>query len=308
MTRQPPTRRRALGLGLAAFTALIWGTIPVILKILTARVDAYTLSWFRFLLSAILLLPILLHQQTLRPIFRIRGIPVLMLCLAALGLCGNYLTFQAGLGLVSPGSAQVVIQLAPMFVLLGGLWLFREPFSRLQWLGFGLLAVGLGLFFNPHYDELLSASGSYAGGVGLVGIAAILWAVYMLAQKQLVPFMSSESVLFVICVCGAAVFLPFASFAQVAALDRTHLVLLVSVSAMTMVSYLLFGKALDHVEISRVGVLVALTPLVVVLGTTLVAAAFPHLMAPERLNAYSVAGAGLVVAGTMCGSLGNPDA
>ena len=308
MNRHTPTGRRVVGLALALFTALIWGMLPVVLKVLVKRLDVYTLTWFRFLMAGLLMLPLVMRQQRWRAIFRVRGVPLMILLLGIVGLCGNYLTFMSGLSFVSPSSAQVVIQLSPMFVLLGGLVIFGETFSRLQWLGFGTLVVGLLLFFNPHYGDLLGTSATYAGGILLIVVAAVLWAAYMMSQKELLMFMSSESVLFAIYFSGAVLLLPFVHLSQLADLDKTHVLLLAASALMTMLSYLSFAKALEHVEMSRVGVVVALTPLITLTTAGLGAVTFPEALVPERLNPVGMVGAAMVVVGSMLGALDLPTA
>jgi drug/metabolite transporter (DMT)-like permease len=48
--------RWKLGLSMALLTALSWATLPVALKITLEQLDPYTLTWFRFLVAALLML------------------------------------------------------------------------------------------------------------------------------------------------------------------------------------------------------------------------------------------------------------
>ena len=68
---------------------------------------------------------------------------------------------------------------------------------------------------------------------------------------------------------------------------------------MTVVSYWSFGEALKHIEASRSGIVLALTPLVTVAANDIFASIAPHVLTSERLNPLSVVGAVLVVAGSM---------
>ena len=142
-----------LGLGLAALTLLLWGALPLILKLLLLSLDPFTVTWYRFLLAGALLVPVISYRYGLASPFRLRGAALALAIACVLGLCGNYLTYLMGLQRISPGSAQIVMQIAPMFVLLGGLILFKESFGRLQWLGVGVLVVGMILFFNQRFNE-----------------------------------------------------------------------------------------------------------------------------------------------------------
>ena len=69
---------------------------------------------------------------------------------AGLLLCANYGLYVFGLQRTSPEAAQVMIQIAPMLLLLAGVFLFKEHFSSAQWFGFFAFASGLVLFFNHH--------------------------------------------------------------------------------------------------------------------------------------------------------------
>ena len=70
----------------------------------------------------------------------------------------------------SPTIAQTVGQLGPMFLLFGGLIVFHEHFSGLQWIGFGVLLAGLVLSFNNRLSEL----SHLAAGLGLGVVLRVL--------------------------------------------------------------------------------------------------------------------------------------
>jgi drug/metabolite transporter (DMT)-like permease len=292
-----------LGLSLAFLSALIWGTIPVLWKLLVQWIDVYTLTSTRFLVAGLLLLPILSYRHGLSVLRKAASVPVLM-CVATVGLCGNYFTYTSGMRYISPAAAQAVIQLTPVFVLFGGLLIFREGFSRMQWLGFAILVVGLGLFFRPRYDALMMDAGMYGWGIFLVVIAAVLWAVYFLSQKQLQVVLPPEAVLFLIYAAGFVIFLPLADPGELATLNAVQITLLLVSCVLTVVSYVSFGVALNHVEASRTGVLVSLTPLIAVVNTGVWSPFFPDLLKPEQLDGLGWFGAGLVVTGSMMGAMG----
>ena len=46
---------RRLGLLLALTTAVLWGLLPIALKVVLARLDPYTITWYRFAASALVL-------------------------------------------------------------------------------------------------------------------------------------------------------------------------------------------------------------------------------------------------------------
>ena len=303
MNRHTPSGRRTLGLLLALSTALIWGALPVVLKILVQWVDVYTLAWTRFLLAGALLTPILVRRYGWRVLGDVRRAPLLMLvCIG--GLCGNYVTYLTSLRFVSPGAAQVVMQMTPMLVLLGGLVIFRETFTRTQWLGLGLLVFGIGLFLHHRYDGLLTGLDAYTGGVLLLVLSAVLWAAYILSQKQLQAYLPPEAVLLFVYAAGVVLMFPLGQPSCLADLNRTQLGLLGLASVMTVTSYVCFGTAMNHLEASRTGVVVALTPLMTMGNAALLARIFPDLLSPEGLTVLGWVGVAMVVAGSMLGALG----
>lgn len=299
-----PSGSALLGLALGLFTAWMWGTLPVALKILLTHVDVVTLTWFRFLAAGLLLLPLAL-PRALRGAAGLRGLPLALLILTVAGLTGNHLAFQKGLEFISPATAQIVIQLAPVFMLLGGMLCFGERFRRRQWLGVALLLAGLALFFSPRRDDLLADVDRQGTGVVLIAAAALLWGFYMMGQKQLLLFMRSDAVLLLVYQAGAVLLTPAAAPSAVLALEGPMLALLLSTGVMAVLSYLGFAAALARVEASRVGMLIALTPLFVLANVRLLSKVRPGLLEPESVGAVSLCGAALVVLGSMLSVLGD---
>jgi drug/metabolite transporter (DMT)-like permease len=223
---------------------------------------------------------------------------------ALLGLIGNYLLFAMALDYVPPATAQLVVQLAPLLFLLGGLWIFKESFGRWQWLGLATLVAGLLLFFNDRLSALLRLSGSEAVGVLLVVIASIVWAAYALAQKQLLVSLSSENILLLVYVGATVLLFPLASLKQIFSLGSFELGLLAFGVVNTLAAYGCFAEALEHWEASRVSAVISLTPLVTILAVYAVLAIWPEAEVGARLDLLGSIGAILIVAGSMASALG----
>jgi drug/metabolite transporter (DMT)-like permease len=296
--------RWKLGLALALVTAVCWGLLPIALKIVLARMDAYTITWYRFAVSGIALGLFLAWRRRLPlpvPLTR-RGWALIAVALA--GLLANYVLYLFSLEHTSPTAAQVLIQLAPVFLLFGGLVVFRERFAPLQWAGFVVLVGGLLLFFHDRLAEVFALGTQLGFGVALMVLAALTWAVYGLAQKQLLTQLASEQVLFLLYLGAVPLLLPAAHVPQVIALDRTQLAMLAFCCANTVVAYGCFAEALEHWEVSRVSAVVTLAPLVTLLGMQVASYLWPGSVAAEGLSGLSIAGALLVVAGAMTTAVG----
>jgi len=297
------TGRWRFGFVLSLLTALQWGLLPIALKGLLEGMDPFTVTWYRFFIAGLLLSLYVILKKDRPKISQIKGSIVWLLITAVLGLCGNYILYIVGLKYLSPSAITVVIQLAPIFLLLGGLLVFREHFNQWQWVGFAILIIGLVLFFNDRLDLLFRQATGYTTGVLLVFASAILWAIYALCQKQLLETFSSESILLIIYLSGSILFLPTAHPVRIMHLNHLELFLLGFCAVNTFLAYGCFAEALDHWEASRVSAVLALIPLITVACMKICALFFPDFIEPEHLNTLSIMGIFLVVGGSMLCSL-----
>lgn len=290
--------RSLFGFSLALTTAVLWGMLPIALKIVLTSLTANTITWVRFLVAALFITAVLYRQNAL-PSFRFANHTIRkLMAIAVVGLLLNYILYLMGLDRLSAETAQVVIQLAPFLMMLGGVIIFRERLLLWQKIGALLLVVGLLLFFNSRLVTLLSQFGNDSLGVLLVIIAAITWAAYALAQKQLLLHYSSQQIMWFIYLAGAVSFLPLSDVAPIAELTALHWAMLGFCCVNTIVAYGAFAEALEHWEASKVSAVLAITPLLTILFANLVHWLWPSTPTPEQLNHWSLLGACLVVLGS----------
>ncbi|HME68935.1 MAG TPA: DMT family transporter [Myxococcota bacterium] len=231
-----------------------------------------------------------------------------LLGICILGLTSNFVLYVLGLSRASPTVTQVVVQLSPLFLVLGGLVVFHERFTALQWSGFVVLVGGMLLFFNRRLPKLAHVSGGIGLGVLLLVIAAILWAAYALAQKHLLRSLASEQILFLLYSAAVALLFPPVKPATILGLTTLQVGLLAFCCANTLIAYGTFAEALGHWEVSRVSAVISTAPLFTLLGMRLVEFFAPGWMTPEELNGLSVLGALAVVAGSSLCALGSRSA
>ena len=123
-----PTNWR-LGLGFSLITALMWGGLPISLKAIVGDMDSATITWYRFSLSAFIALLWYGHRSG-PALKRLLSRPLWpMTLLAVSGLLLNYLLYLVGLDHTTAAAAQILIQLAPLLLLLGSVFLFKENIS-----------------------------------------------------------------------------------------------------------------------------------------------------------------------------------
>lgn len=296
--------RWLLGLLLALTTAVLWGILPIKLKEVLQVMDPVTVTWYRLLVSGLLLLGWLAATRRLpsfAPLGK-RGAGLLLLAVA--GLVSNYVLYLIGLNMLSPGTTQLVIQMAPILFLLASLLVFRESFSVGQAIGVLILLLGFGLFFNQRLEELLSSLNTYTSGVLVVLLAALLWVFYGLAQKQLLTQWSSPQIMMVLYLASALLLSPWAHPLQALQLSTLQSWLLLACCLNTLVAYGAFAEALAHWEASRVSATLAVTPLVTFVAVALAALWWPDHVQPEQINLLGYGGALLVVLGSVLTALG----
>jgi len=305
-----PSGRWQLGLTMALTTATMWGLLPIALKGVLGPLDAATITWYRFAVAAALVGTVYLARGGFRwRLLRQRHLALLMLG-AVLGLLSNYWFYLMGLDYSTAEAAQVMIQLAPLLLIALSLWLYKEPFSPRQLLGIVAVLAGIGLFFNLRLpqltQEMTAPEGRYSLGLVFIAISAVTWALYGLAQKQLLKDFSSQEVLLVIYIAGGIAFLPAASPLDVRQLNGLQWACLAFSALNTVIAYGAFAYALEHWEASRVSATVTITPILtagfVFLGTPLL----PDSITPEPMNGWSWLGACLVVVGSMTTALAQP--
>ncbi len=295
--------RWRLGLGLSLLTAFLWGILPIALTVTLQVLDVYTVTWFRFLVAFGLLAVYLAVRQQLPELDKLRS-PVKLLAIATIFLGLNYLFFLQGLALTSPANAQVLIQLAAVLFGLGAIAVFKERYTLHQWLGLGTLTLGFALFFHEQLQNLITAPNTYLIGSGLLVVAAAAWAIYALAQKQLLQKLPSSNIMLMIYGGCALIFTPVATPQIILSLNPLHLGMLLFCGLNTLVAYGAFAEALEHWEASRVSAVLALTPIFTLLSVWAVSSLMPNLIAPDRITVLGLLGAILVVFGSMAIALG----
>jgi drug/metabolite transporter (DMT)-like permease len=300
--------RWKLGLSLAVLTAAIWGVLPIALAITLQAVDPFTLTWARFLVASLMLGAVLAVLGRMPKLWRLRGAGPVVLMLALLGLVGNFVLYVVALGHTSPTVAQVVTQLSPILLMLGGVVVFQERFTPLRWLGFVLLIAGLALFFNRRLPELLHPTEGLGLGVALFALASLVWAVYGLAQKWMLRHLQSQQILLALYAGATLLLSPAAHPSVIFEMNTLQAWMFAFCCANTVFAYGAFAEALKHWEASRVGATLTLTPLFTISAMWLVEHFAPALVAPEGLNWISIVGALVVVGGSMLCALGGTSA
>ncbi|MCH8537140.1 MAG: DMT family transporter [Alkalimonas sp.] len=295
--------RAALGFFLALTTAVLWGILPIALKILLEFMTASTLTAIRFLVAAAMVGGWLWWRNQLPNLRLLNRQGMWLLMVAIIGLLANYLMYMSGLAYLTAETGQLLIQLAPFLMMIGGVLLFKERLLFWQKIGALVLVSGLLLFFNERLFTLFEQANHESLGLLLIIGAGITWAAYALAQKQLLVHYSSKQIMYVIYVAGVIAFVPLSDFSPLLQLTGWHWWLLLFCCLNTVIAYGAFAEALHHWEASKVSAVLAITPLVTIVLANVLAWINTDWITPEPLNLLAWLGALMVVAGSMTTAL-----
>ena len=303
MNRHVTSGRWGLGLVLSLFTILVWGGLPIVLKIMLISLDAFTMTWYRFVVAAVLMGIIVYRQGHFGLVRQLRGGYLPVFLAAVIGFSCAYVFYPQSLQYITPSAAQVINQISLLFLLLGAMLVFHEKMTLVQVLGLMLLTGGIFLFFNPQLSELLSGTSAMIPGILWVVAAALCLSVYTLTQKQLLQILPTSFILFLVYLVGSILILPFVHFELLLEQDTRQMILLNASALISLVAFVTLVESLKHLEVYRVSMVLAVVPLITVVDMMIVSPLVPGLLQPENLGFLSVSGAVLVVIGSIFGNL-----
>jgi drug/metabolite transporter (DMT)-like permease len=296
--------RSHLAFLLALLAALFWGLLPLALQFVVPVLDTFTITWCRFVVAGVVVGLFLARRNQLPRPWRLAPGLRMLVPIAIVGLTLNYTLFVVGVHLTSPATAQVVIQSANLFVLLGGLVVYHERFSRLQWLGAAILIGGLLLFFNRRLPLMFGAARELGLGVLLLIIGSLTWACYGLAQKRLLREWNSAQLLWLLYVGGALLLTPLAQPSHLRLLNATQAGALLFCCVNTLIAYGAYAEAMHLGEVTRVSATVAVSPLFTSLASVVAAGWLMPLPSAELPNLWTWVGVAAVVGGSALCALG----
>jgi drug/metabolite transporter (DMT)-like permease len=291
-----------IGLSLSLLVVFFWATLPVALHMGLQVMNVWTLTWLRFFVAAIITLIVIFFSGSWKGYKDLSRKNWLWLFLAGLMLLANYVGFLLGLEKTTPANAQVLIQLAPLLMILGGVFIYKESFSHKQKFGAFFLLAGLGLFFKDQLGTLLSAQ--YITGAMILLFAAVTWAIYALVQKKLQSVLSPQAILAGIYLLATLLLLPTITPINFDALQPNQWYAIGYACINTVGAYGAFAQALKYWQASRVGMVIAMVPVFTLLNINFMSSLFPELVKPEQIHTIGMIGILLIVMGSMIASIG----
>ena len=296
--------RHWYGFGLSLTTAVLWGILPIFIKICLEVMDAPTITLYRFVVAGVFVFFVLMRKKSIPRLKSLGNAKTGLLFIASLFLVINYVANVKGLEYLPPETTQVVMQVAPFLLMLGGVVFFGERLKKIEILGAILIFSGLMLFFNDRLADLFLSLNHFTIGVLIVIFAATTWAAYALMQKPLLRILTAKQLTLLIYIIGAMLLLPFAHLSQLMLMNTLQFAALLFCCVNTIVAYGAFTEAMHVWQASKVSAVISLSPLFTFLSMVIAVHWFPEQVKASDLDFWAYVGGGIVIAGSALTSMG----
>ena len=251
------------GILLSLVTALLWGVLPIFLKITLQGFHAGTISWFRFVFAFLLLAGILQWKEH-KPLDILRK-PPWMGIVGGACLSVNYYWVTVAVDLSGPSNMAVLIQTASIFLVLVGVFVFHEHLTLRQVLGMFVAGVGLFLFFHDQQSRILE-TGDYFYANFLIVLAALVWVGYMVSQKFLSRQYGAQSLNLLVYAVATLTLIGGVEWADFTRAGLTAWLSLIFCGFNTLLAYGTLAEAVKYIPLALISVIISLNPLITLWG------------------------------------------
>ncbi len=283
------------GLTYAAITALLWGFLPILMKIALQEFSGGSIVWFRFTFAFGVLFLILKFQKK-RPESIILSPPGFGI-LAGIFLAGNYYYFLKGVETSSPSNAGILIQTAPVLLVILGVVLFKERFHRKQGIGLAIAVVGFVIFYR---DQSRQWGGEvYTDASLYVEAAALLWVGYMVFLKKLSVLHEAQHLNLLVYGTAALVLIPAVIWTD---FNNTHFgswMLMIFLGVNTLLAYGCLAESVKYIPLWLLSMVITLNPFITLAVMHILPLVAPGLVAPEIIGLWGYIGACIAVFGVV---------
>lgn len=242
---------------------IIWGATAPIFKWTLQDVEPFAFGFWRFFLSALVLLPFTLKHLKFK-----RDDLSLLLFIAVIGVAFRIAYVLFGLKLAPSINEPIISAAAPIFIIVGSIAVFHEKTKKKVIGGAIISLIGIILIvLQPVFAQDLEKT--LLGNIFLI-VSMALYVVYTLFLKQLSHSYRPLTLLFWIFAIAAVTFFPFALFES----NATGVSLLFPPDAAfgiifavlfsTCLAYLLHAYAVKHINVSEVGLFTYMDPFIAI--------------------------------------------
>jgi drug/metabolite transporter (DMT)-like permease len=265
---------------------VLWGTSFPIIKIGLKTIDPFAFVFWRFLVSTITLVVVMLLLRKLE--FKITD--KRMLVFLGVANAAGYLLQYVGMPYTTAAKAALFINLSAMWVALLSPKLLGESFSSKKIVGILFGVVGV-VFVSTNLDFLSLGQGQLAGDMLLI-VSGFAWALFMIYNKKLVinsTMATFQSMTWVLILTLLSI-VPFTVLSGPGFFDLSGwawLAIVYTAIVCWVLPYYLWLEGLKHLSASTSTVLLLSEIVVAVVGSVIVL--------KEPLTVFSTVGALLIV-------------
>ena len=285
------------GIYYTSFTAFLWGTLAIAIKVSLNKLPPLTVTWFRFTMAFILLLFyfLIFYRHKLKIIIK----PPLFAIIAGICLGFNYIGYINGINLTTPSIGQIFIQAGPVLLAIAGFVLFKEKASIRQACGLVVVVTGLFIFYNEQIFLFSDSLEAYRVGVLWILFGAVAWAIYAVFQKKAVKNHNPMQLNLIIFGLPAFFLSPFVAYDKFADLSQYDWMLLVFLGLNTLGAYGSLAYALKYLEANKISVIITLNPIITFIIMALLSYNLVTWIQPANYSLITIAGAVAVVIGVI---------
>jgi len=272
-------------------TSVIWGITYTVLKIALEYVNSFDVAFLRFFVASIFFIPIIFIKKEK---YTFKGIFTLIM-LGATGVFLYQTLFIMGESGVSAGVSSFIVSTEPIFIYALSLAIHDEKLGIFPISGIALSTIGLIVLIQP--SDTGPGKLFY---VALVISAAISWAIFTIAGKNILTKHDSLHVTSISSILGTLFLFPFAGFSSLNSLIHGSTSFIISILFLgvgaTFLGYILWFDGLKFVKPSIAGVTLYITPFITVFSATI--------MIGEPLTSLLLLGGVLIIMGIAISNIG----
>jgi drug/metabolite transporter (DMT)-like permease len=271
----------------------MWGVLPVIMKASLTAFSGSLITSVRLVGSFLILFTYVVLAKR-APSFR--NFPRVAV-LGGIAMTSNYLLFIYGLERTSAISAEIIVQIAIVMMIVAGVLLFKERMTLSKGIGTGLAMMGVYLIIWNGSDIITILSQSNFTGNMMIVAAAVAWPLYGYSQVTLNKTQTSSQALSLILLPAALaslIALPSFEASPTSPMDVPLLLLLI---ILAVIPYALLASSFKHLESSTVMVIITLSAVVTPLSVYVVRWLGAQFLVGETITPYTIIGGALILVG-----------
>jgi drug/metabolite transporter (DMT)-like permease len=226
-------------------SAILFSTMEVTLKIVSLGIDPFQITFIRFMIGGIFLLPFAIKEIKKRKITLNLNDFIYMGGIGIVCICVSMIFFQFGVMKTSASTAAVIFCTNPMFTMIFAHFITDEKMSRKKVMAAGISILGLLTIINPFNISL---------GENLLGMtfslsSAITFGLYSAMGKRRIERLGGLAQTSISFIMGAAVLLVFLSIMGrpiISGIDQSNIIVVLYVSIfITGFGYLFYFLAME---------------------------------------------------------------